>query len=309
MLVEKTRRAFVLGGGGARGAFQVGALRALLEAGIQPDFFVGTSIGAMNAAFLALFGFSAQALDGLEEAWRESEQADLLPDNYLWLTVRALFDRGGGHLEGRMQQFLCDHGLTPNLRFRDLKGVPAYMVASDLNAGCPLLYGEDPDARVMEGVLASAALPPWVHPRSSQGRLLIDGGTVSNLPIESALSLGPKEIIALDLSESRGTFGEAPLFGAWFNKLLFTVQRRQLELELALAAALNVPVKLIRFRTDPPVVVWDFSRTDLLIALGYAQTKAEIADWKPQPAPRLQSLRERLAHLGVWTGGKSVSSR
>lgn len=48
--------AFVLGGGGSRGALQVGALRALLEAGIVPDLLVGTSIGAANAAGLALWG-------------------------------------------------------------------------------------------------------------------------------------------------------------------------------------------------------------------------------------------------------------
>src|SRR5262249_26347136 len=45
--------AFVLSGGGARGALQVGALRALLEAGIRPDVIVGTSIGAWNGALLA----------------------------------------------------------------------------------------------------------------------------------------------------------------------------------------------------------------------------------------------------------------
>jgi NTE family protein len=48
--------AFVLAGGGARGAMQVGALRALLEAGPKPDLLVGTSIGAVNAVGLALWG-------------------------------------------------------------------------------------------------------------------------------------------------------------------------------------------------------------------------------------------------------------
>jgi len=48
---RKHRLAFVCGGGGARGALQVGALRALVERGWQPDFLVGTSIGAVNAAF------------------------------------------------------------------------------------------------------------------------------------------------------------------------------------------------------------------------------------------------------------------
>ena len=50
-------------GGGARGAMQVGALRALLEAGYQPDLLVETSIGAINAAYLAVWGWSGKVLE------------------------------------------------------------------------------------------------------------------------------------------------------------------------------------------------------------------------------------------------------
>ncbi len=59
--MKRKKLAFVLSGGGARGALQVGALRALLEAGIKPDMLVGTSIGAANAALFAL----NPSLDGL----------------------------------------------------------------------------------------------------------------------------------------------------------------------------------------------------------------------------------------------------
>jgi predicted acylesterase/phospholipase RssA len=54
--------AFVLSGGGARGALQVGALYALLEYGLQPDLLVGVSIGAANATYLAMNGFSKESL-------------------------------------------------------------------------------------------------------------------------------------------------------------------------------------------------------------------------------------------------------
>jgi NTE family protein len=59
--------ALVLGGGGARGALQVGGLRALLEANIQPDLLVGTSIGAVNAATLAIRGAAASSIASLVE--------------------------------------------------------------------------------------------------------------------------------------------------------------------------------------------------------------------------------------------------
>lgn len=98
--------AFVLSGGGARGALQVGALRALLEAGFRPDLLVGTSIGAANAAFLAVNGVSLQTVDALSQTWRDAAAADLMPANYLWLTLRVLFNRTGWRPYHRMREFL-----------------------------------------------------------------------------------------------------------------------------------------------------------------------------------------------------------
>jgi len=64
--------ALALSGGGSRGALQVGALYAVLEAGIHPDFLIGASIGAVNATFLALNGFSKDSLDRLAAGWRSA---------------------------------------------------------------------------------------------------------------------------------------------------------------------------------------------------------------------------------------------
>src|SRR5262245_12758015 len=69
--------AFVLSGGGARGALQVGAVRALLETGVTPDVLIGTSIGAWNAAVLARFPFD-EAIERMIEAWRHSQPAQIL---------------------------------------------------------------------------------------------------------------------------------------------------------------------------------------------------------------------------------------
>ena len=275
--MAKRKLAFVLGGGGARGALQVGALRALLEAGYHPDLVVGTSIGALNAAFLGLHGFDADALAGLEATWRDAAGADLLPANYVWLTVRTLFGRGGAHQGERILGFLGAHGITPDLRFGDLRGIPVRLVAADLNSGRPAIYGAAPDERVLDGVLASAALPPWVHPVEQNGRLLLDGGAVSNLPIEPALGQGATEIIALDISEPSAPPGEdaGSGFGVWLNKFSNTILQRQLDLELALAAARRVPVHHLWLRFEHVVALWDFSHTEELMAAGYALTKAD----------------------------------
>jgi NTE family protein len=153
-------RAFVLGGGGAKGALQAGALRALLEAGLQPDLLVGTSIGAANAAFLATHHFSYEAVTELEGVWRELATSDPLPDNYLWLTIRALFNRPGLDVQDRIRELFLKHGLSPDVRFGDLEGPRLILVAADLRAGGAALYGTDPNESVLNGVLASTAIPP-----------------------------------------------------------------------------------------------------------------------------------------------------
>jgi len=77
--MSRRKLAFALGGGGARGALQAGALRALFDAGIQPDIIVGTSIGAVNAIFLAMHGFNLKSLDDLDISWFAAAKADLFP--------------------------------------------------------------------------------------------------------------------------------------------------------------------------------------------------------------------------------------
>ncbi len=274
--------AFVLSGGGARGALQVGAIRALLEAGFRPDLLVGTSIGAANATYLAVRGLNLEAIDGLVEAWHAATEADLLPANYLWLTLRVLFNRGGRQPADRIRDFLIAQGLPPDLRFGDIEGVRLILVAADLNAGRPMLYGLEPRQSVLEGLLASTALPPWSYPLEKDGRFLMDGGVVSNLPVEPALTLGARAIIALDLSDPRVIPTGGHSFGPFLGKLMRTIEKRQTDLELALAAAHGVPVHHLILRSDEPIPVWDFQHTDELIARGYEIARREIARWPPE---------------------------
>lgn len=267
--------AFALGGGGARGALQVGAVRALLEAGHQPDLLVGTSIGAVNATYLALHGPTLASLPGLIEAWHDAAAADLLPANYLWLTVRTLFNRVGWRPYHRMRDFFIAHGVPPELRFGDLD-MRLILVAADLNTGRSVLYGADPQQSVLEGLLASTALPPWVHPLEKDGQFLVDGGVISTLPIEPALAQGARAIIALDLADPREAPAEAHGFGPFLGKLMNTIEQRQQEMELALAEARGVSVWRIALQGEQPVPIWDFSRTDKMIGRGYAIASQEV---------------------------------
>jgi NTE family protein len=288
----KRNLAFVLGGGGARGAMQVGALRALLEAGIYPDMLVGTSVGAVNAAFMALKGISLGSVDELAIAWQDAATADLLPANYLWLTVRALFNRPVEDIVHRMQSFYLDHGMSYELQFGDIPDVRLILVASDLNSGRPKLFGLDPQQSVLEALMASTALPPWVTPLQSQDQLLMDGGVVSNLPIEPALSQGATQIIALGLCDPREDQDETNNFSTFVGKLISTMEQRQFDLEMALAAARGVPVRYIPLQWNKPVPIWNFHETEALMTHGYTLTRQEINRWQSLKGRSLNPFNE-----------------
>ena len=289
----KKKVAFVLSGGGARGALQVGALQALIEAGITADILVGTSIGAANSAFLALSGFNEEAITGLREVYRHAAVADLLPQKYVWLTLRTFFNRPSSEPSQRIRDFFISHGLVPELNFRDIRNVLLRIISTDLNSGKRVIYGSNLNDSVLDAVLASTAIPPWIVPIHKEGQLLIDGGVISNLPIEAALAHNVSEVIALDVSEYREYSGDSDGRSMMFDKFVNTVQHRQLELEMALADACHVEVKYIHLFGIEPVPVWDFRPWEELIQRGYDQTRKSMTRWKSPSVSWLPKLVNR----------------
>lgn len=270
--------AFALSGGGSRGALQVGAMYALLEYGLQPDVLIGVSIGAANATHLALKGFSKDSLDMLVNVWHQAGINDLLPANYIWLTVRAMFGRSSRDPSRRLKEFLIAKGITPELSFAEISKPQLILVASDLNTGEPILHGVQPDDKVLDALLLSTALPPWFMPERKQDRYLVDGAVVSHLPVEPAMNVGATKIVALDLLDSGEIQDAGDGVRGFFGRLIRTVEKRQVDLELKLAKARGIPVFYLGLTGETPIPIWDFHHTDELIARGYEITRSAIEE-------------------------------
>jgi NTE family protein len=271
--------AFVLGGGGARGALQVGALRALFEAGLKPDLLVGTSIGAINATGLALWGVNLAGIEALERLYQRMQDSRLLDPRLFQFAWNAVSKRQN-HMGSRSaRDFLIAEGVLPDLRFGQLKSVRLATVAADLHTGGTVIYGWDPEQSVMEGVLASIAIPPWFAPIESDGQYIVDGGALSNLPIEPAIRLGATEIIALDLHDADAYGDVSKTIDPLVTKLAFAVTQRQLGLEIELASARGVSLQYVSLRSTPPVPLWDFKPHRDLFKTGYETMKNEMASW------------------------------
>src|SRR5512138_1638888 len=136
--------AFVLGGGGSRGALQVGALRALFEAGFQPDLLVGTSIGAVNAVGLALWGMGSAGIERLEHAYQNLTASRLMDPRLAQFILDTLSGRPNRRTSRAVEQFLIAEGITSDLCFGH-SAVRLGLVSSDLESGEVMIYGKDPE--------------------------------------------------------------------------------------------------------------------------------------------------------------------
>jgi NTE family protein len=171
-------------------AYQVGVLDALTAAGMQPDRLIGVSAGAMNAA---LFAWSSD-VDGvkrLERLWANVRRRDLL---------RMHPGRIALALAGKRASFLDNrHGiafLRKNLGVRLIQHapIPLSIIATDLSTGRPFIL-ESGD--VVSAIVASSAFPGVFPPVEFNGRTLIDGGVVADVPLDVAAELGVASVILI----------------------------------------------------------------------------------------------------------------
>ena len=283
----KKSLAFVLGGGGARGALEVGALRALFEAGIKPDLLVGTSIGAVNAAGLALWGVNLAGIEALEQLYQRMQDSKLLDPRLLQFAWNAVSRRPNHRASHYAREFMIAEGITPEIYFGQINSVRLATVAADLQTGKSIIYGMDPAHSVMEGVLASIAIPPWFAAIEKEDQYIIDGGVVSNLPIEAAIKMGATEIIALDVHDPAVASSANQIVDPLLTKLAFAIIKRELHLEMELAAAHGIPVHHVSLRSSPPVQTWDFKTHRDLFQVGYDIMKNEMSRW---PQKRQSSM-------------------
>jgi len=191
-------KALVLGGGGARGSYQIGVWKALDELGWKADIVTGTSIGALNAGLYAM-----QAYAEAENMWltMTSDDVFVLPEGYETNTTKDLVKtvaKTRGLDIGPLEKLVADVMIEDKLRNSPIK---YGLVAVNINTMKPneLTIDEIPSGEVDEYMLASAACFPAFKPRNIDGKIYIDGGYYDNMPINLAVRMGATEILAVSL--------------------------------------------------------------------------------------------------------------
>lgn len=191
-------RALVLAGGGAKGSYQVGVWRALMELGWRPEIITGTSVGCLNGVLFVL--------DAYETA------------RDMWLTIRSQDvmtlpeETGLSELHDFLRQTVAAGGLD----VAPLEEIIDRVLDEDVLRAAPIRFGlvtvetrglrpreltleEIPAGRVKDYLLASAACFPALRPREIDGKKYLDGGYTDNMPQGLAKRMGATELVCVDI--------------------------------------------------------------------------------------------------------------
>jgi len=295
------RTAFVLAGGAVLGAMQAGMVHALYERGIAPDLLIGTSAGALNAAFLASRPATVATAHELAALWRGLRRSDILP-------LRPATLLGG--LAGRRDHLIPDQALrrlaARHLQFQRLEqaAIPLHLIAFDLLAGTEVRLSDGPLAGA---VLAAAALPGVLPPVRWRGQLLADGGIAGNTPISHAVALGARRIYVLP-TQNPGDRGlprppRAAVAAAVHAITLLTNARLHADLARYTQSAELIVLPAANPGHIPPT---DFGHAGQLITQELAAAREALTVGSAQPAdgghsPRRDVARpDRAARRPLW---------
>lgn len=262
------RLAIVLSGGATRGAYQVGVIDVLARNGIVPDLLVGTSVGAINAAYWAFHPGEDVGLR-LLDVWREAGRARVIPDGPLRMVGNLIGSRF--HDRSALARILERELPSPTSTIESAR-LPLHLVACNLRTGAAVDFDRGP---ALTALLASAAIPGLFPPVIVDGEPYADGGVVANCPVEVARKGGATDVLAVDLvGQSAWVPGGG--FGALeraVNLSLADQTRRELE------SLRNGPrIALLRPGFDLAPAFGDFSQTFVLYGQGRLEAERFVAE-------------------------------
>lgn len=279
---------FVLSGGASRGAVQVGMMEVLLAHGIRPSAFVGTSVGALNCAFVAWDPCPSRVHE-LRERWLRLQTHDIFPGGTITQVTNLIRQRPYLFSNGALARLIADW--IPARRLEELQ-VPVRVTTTPLGGERAVYHSE---GEIQPLLLASAAVPAVFAPvelADGSGRSAphVDGGVTDLIPISGAVDLvrtpgGPTRVWVLDASvPAREPRGRSPLD--------------------ILVASLGVAMRVTpEPNLGPDVEVHRISTPDRRIRMtDFSQTAQHIADGRAAAARLLEQLEHPVAPLSERRG-------
>jgi NTE family protein len=302
--IQRPKIGLALSGGGARGCSHVGVLKVLEANRIPVDYIAGTSMGALVGGLYAA-GHSAAEIEALfleadwtdmmlDEPRRRYESFRRMEENRLYLLAVELGLRGlhlqmpRGFRQGRKLSNLLREWTLPvaGTRSFDNLPIPFRAVATDIGNGeMVVLEGGD----LVQAIRASMAIPGVLAPVMLDGRLLVDGGTTRNIPVDVVREMGADIVIAVDISEALKPVEELN------SSLAISNQTMSLLTWLNVEAMLPLADLVLRPEVEG-LGTLDFSDVPLLISKGVAEAERTL--------PRMATLALPAAQYELHRAGQ-----
>lgn len=273
--------ALVLCGGGSRGALEVGFYRAVRELGLPIDLVVGSSIGALNGAYIA----AGMSPDELAKLWLGFRRRDAIRWN--WRGLLQPRRHPGLYTLDPLRELL--RRTLPATRFEDLP-IPLTITTTDLQLGKAVNWCGAGD--IIEPLVASLSLPALFPPVQIEDHQYVDGAVANNVPLDQARALGARHTLMIPCVCCQ----KAP---ALFSGVLGILER---SLSIAFDCKYNidrervsdsVKVHVVQPNLQIEIGLLDFRYSADLIHIGYQQSLAHFN----QPSSALTMVCP--AHAGI----------
>ena len=303
--VPQPKTGLVLSGGAARGLAHIGVLKALEENGVHIDAVAGTSMGAVIGGLYAS-GYSVAELEKLaltldwqqvlsDDPPRQDVPFRRKQDDRDFLVKQKLSFRDDGSLglplgviQGQNLALLLERLLVhiSDTRNFDHLPIPFRAVATDVANDEKVIFRS---GHLPQAIRASMSIPAVFAPVEIEGRLLVDGGMVDNIPMDVARDMGVDRLIVVDIGTPLKPRNELLTVVDVLNQTTTMMTRRNSEAQLATLR----PEDLLVQPALSGYGSTDFSRAEQLIDAGYRAASA---------------LQGRLASMSVNAGGNPALS-
>ncbi len=288
--------AVVFSGGGNYGALEAGALEVFLEAGLKPGLWAGTSAGGLNAIMMASDP-TVQGARVLQDYWRKARPIPQGGASVFTATRR--FTQGMESLfpNEPIAEFIKSHMPAGCQTFEDIyrrTRQRAFALAVEYPGNVTRVFGEQREDRLLDGAMATSALPPYFPPWKVGSLRYLDGAIAANLPVRVAVEYGAEEILAMniegDIIQIEGS-GIINISGFALGAMVGQLTANQLEW------ARHEGVRVHFLKLDAGSVrSWDFTQADVLIERGRRLARAFLAEEKHK-IPQGATWRYRLRRL------------
>jgi NTE family protein len=259
-----SKTAFVFSGGASLGAVEAGALKAIVEEGIQADMVLGTSVGSLNGAMYAS-NPTIEGVKAIENVWLNIKVWDVFTPSPLTpvfnITTFGLYLISPKNLRKVIIQ---------NMKFTNIEEtqLPLYIIGTDIKSGQEVVFDK---GLALEALMSSVAIPGVFPPQRMHGYSIVDGGMINNAPISTACRLGAKRVVVFPIGVPSPDQEPKTVAEVLIRAFIFLLNRQ-------LASDIQLYKDKVELIVVPPpdridVGPHDFSKSRILINKSYERAK------------------------------------